>query len=63
MHEIDRLGGQPLKGTVLKGDLLGLRRVRAGNCRIVYETLDDALVVLVIRIGRIAHRPEVYRRR
>ena len=59
-HEIDRLGDQPLKGSALKGELLGLRRVRVGNCRIVYETLDDALVVLGIRVAR---RREVYRRR
>ena len=60
MREIDGLGEQPLKGSALKGELLGLRRVRVGNYRIVYETLDDALVVLVIRV---AHRREVYRRR
>ena len=60
VHEIDRLGEQPLKGSTLKGELLGLRRVRVGNYRIVYETLHDALVVLVIRV---AHRREVYRRR
>ena len=60
VREIDGLGEQPLKGSALKGELLGLRRVRVGNYRIVYETLDDALVVLVIRV---AHRREVYRRR
>ena len=60
VHEIDRLGEQPLKGSVLKGERVGLRRLRVGDYRIVYETLHDALVVLVIRI---AHRREVYRRR
>jgi mRNA interferase RelE/StbE len=34
-------------------------RVRVGAYRIVYEVLDDRLVVQVIRIG---HRREVYRR-
>lgn len=35
-----------------------LWRIRVGNYRVVYEILDDALVVLVITI---AHRREVYR--
>ncbi len=60
VREIDRLGDQPFKGSALKGELVGLRRMRVGNYRIVYETLDDALVVLAIRI---AHRRDVYRRR
>ncbi len=35
-----------------------LYRIRVGDYRIVYEIIDDRLVVLVIRI---AHRREVYR--
>jgi mRNA interferase RelE/StbE len=37
---------------------LELWRVRAGDYRIVYQIEDDALVIIVIRIG---HRREVYR--
>jgi mRNA interferase RelE/StbE len=33
-------------------------RVRVGNYRIVYEVIDDVLVIHVVRIG---HRREVYR--
>ena len=33
-------------------------RIRAGAYRIVYEVYDEALVVVVVRIG---HRREVYR--
>lgn len=33
-------------------------RVRVGDYRIVYEVLDEALLVHVVRIG---HRREVYR--
>ena len=33
-------------------------RVRVGDYRIVYEVVDDVLVILVVRIG---HRREVYR--
>lgn len=35
-----------------------LWRVRTGHYRIVYEILDDVLVVVVITVG---HRREVYR--
>ncbi len=58
VEAIDRLGERPLAGALLKGGLRGLRRLRVGHYRIVYEVLDDKLTVLVIRI---AHRREVYR--
>lgn len=57
---IDALGEQPLAGSPLKGGLRGLRRQRVGDYRILYELLDDELVILVIRV---AHRRESYRRR
>ena len=60
VHAIDGLAERPLAGGALKGDLRGLRRMRVGDYRIVYELLSDALVVLVVRIG---HRRETYRRR
>ncbi len=60
VHAIDRLGEQPLAGSPLKGELRGLRRVRVGDYRIVYEVLNESLVVLVVRV---AHRREVYRHR
>jgi mRNA interferase RelE/StbE len=37
----------------------GLYRIRAGDYRIVYQIRDDALLVLIVRIG---HRREVYRK-
>jgi len=43
---------------VLKGEFSGLRRLRIGSYRIVYEGLDRELTVLIVRIG---HRLEVYR--
>ena len=57
IEAIDKLGEEPLTGTLLKGELRGLRRLRVGNYRIVYEVLDDALIVLVIRV---AHRRRAY---
>ncbi len=55
---IDELKSNPSAGGVLKGEFSGLRRIRVGNYRVVYEVQDSKLVVLVIRIG---HRREVYR--
>lgn len=57
---IDRLGEHPWAGTPLKGGLKGLRRERVGDYRIIFEVLDDELVVLVVRV---AHRGTAYRRR
>lgn len=56
---IDSLAQQPHKGNSLKGDLRGLRRIRVGDYRVIYEVLDDELVILDVRIS---HRREVYRR-
>jgi mRNA interferase RelE/StbE len=55
---IDRLAREPAAGGTLKGEFSGLRRLRVGRYRIVYEVIDDELVVLVLRIW---HRKEVYR--
>ena len=55
---IDDLAHQPLQGRVLKGGLRGLRRVRVGRYRVIYEVKDDELIVLVVRVGA---RDKVYR--
>lgn len=55
---IDRLAEHPLVGSALKGDLRGLRRLRVGDYRVIYEVRNNDLVVLVVRI---AHRRDVYR--
>lgn len=57
---IDALAEQPFQGSVLKGEFRGLRRVRVGDYRIVYELLHEVLVVLVVRV---AHRQDAYRQR
>ncbi len=58
IEAIDRLREEPNAGGVLKGEFAGLRRLRVDGYRIIYEVIDDRLVVLVIRIG---HRRDVYR--
>lgn len=55
---IDRLADQPGAGSRLKGSLRGLRRIRVGDYRVLYEVLDGELIVLVVRV---AHRREAYR--
>ena len=59
IEAIDALAEHPLSGNALKGGLRGLRRIRAGDYRVVYEVQEDALIVLVVRA---AHRRDAYRR-
>ena len=58
VNAIDRLGEHPLIGSSLKGELRGLRRLRVGDYRIVYEVLDGELAILIVRV---AHRRDAYR--
>lgn len=60
MQAVDGLRENPLRGNVLKGDLRGLRRLRVGQYRVVYEVQHTALIVLVVRV---AHRRSAYDRR
>ncbi|HUO85399.1 MAG TPA: type II toxin-antitoxin system RelE/ParE family toxin [Thermoanaerobaculia bacterium] len=55
---IDRLRDEPAAGGALKGEFSGLRRLRIGSYRIVYEVVAAEMVILVVRIG---HRKDVYR--
>ncbi len=58
VEAIDRLAHEPAAGAALKGEFAGLRRLRVGSYRVVYEVAHEELVVLVVRVG---HRREVYR--
>lgn len=39
-------------------DTESLYRLHEGDCRIIYQVVDDALLVLIVRIG---HRRDIYR--
>lgn len=55
---IDQLAENPHVGKLLKGDYSGLRRIRVGDYRAIYEINEGVVLVLVLRV---AHRKEVYR--
>ena len=55
---VDKLRDNPHQGTQLKGSSTGLRRIRVGNYRVIYEVQNGVLVVLVLRVG---HRKDIYR--
>ena len=58
VEAIDMLCDTPAAGSALKGEFEGLRRLRVGHFRVVYECQRSELVILVVRIG---HRRDVYR--
>jgi mRNA interferase RelE/StbE len=57
-RRIDRLARDPRAGAVKLRGAEDVWRVRVGDYRILYQALDDQLVIVVIRIG---HRGDVYR--
>ena len=52
VEAIDRLRDEPLAGGTLKGEFSGLRRLRIGHYRIVYEVVRAELQVLVVRVAQ-----------
>lgn len=58
LQAIDRLAVEPHAGGVLKGEFAGLRRLRVGRFRIIYEVVSGEMTILVVRV---AHRREAYR--
>lgn len=59
VEAIDRLRDEPLAGGALKGEFSGLRRLRVGDYRIIYEVVRSQLVILVVRV---VQRGRAYRR-
>ncbi|MYB38600.1 MAG: type II toxin-antitoxin system RelE/ParE family toxin [Gammaproteobacteria bacterium] len=53
VEAIDRLAYEPSAGSVLKGEFGGLRRLRVGRYRVIYETSHEELSVLAVRIGNL----------
>jgi len=55
---LDEIAANPLIGKLLDGEFKGVRALRVGDWRILYEIYRKQLRILVIRI---AHRREVYK--
>lgn len=53
---IDQLAENPFAGSILKGSLRGIYRLRVGDYRVLYELGEDVLIL------RVAHRREAYNR-
>ena len=58
VEAIDNLTDNPHVGKLLKGELSGLRRIRVGSFRVIYEINEGEILILVLRV---AHRKKVYR--
>ena len=56
--EIDKLAVNPHIGKLLKGEFSGLRRLRVGSYRIIYEINEGDVLILILRV---AHRKAAYR--
>ena len=56
LRKLESLATDPLIGKPLRGELEGLRSLRAWPYRIIYENVQEK-----IRILSIAHRRDVYR--
>ncbi len=59
MKDIAKLPAPRMRGEALEGPLSEFWKYRIGKYRVICRIEDDALVVLVVKIG---HRREVYRR-
>lgn len=55
---IDQLADNPHVGKLLKGNFSGLRRIRVGSYKVIYEINETEVLVLILRI---AQRKDVYR--
>lgn len=59
-QRIEQLGEDPRPPGAVKLSTSELYRIRQGRYRIVYEIIDQQLVIVVVRVG---HRGTVYRPR
>lgn len=61
VRRIEALAEDPRPGGVRKlADSDSTYRIRIGDYRVIYDVLDDRLLVLVVKVG---HRRDIYRRR
>ena len=51
VEAIDNLTDNPHVGKLLKGEFSGLRRIRVGSFRVIYEINEGEVIVLILRIA------------
>ena len=57
IDKLFELKENPLLGIPLTGHLSGLRKLRIGDYRAIYQIRNQELIILVVKIG---HRKNVY---
>ena len=59
-EKIDRLSENPRSfgAEQLQGNFKGLHRIRSGNYRVIYQIIDEKLIILVVKVS---HRRQIYR--
>ncbi|NOQ52713.1 MAG: type II toxin-antitoxin system mRNA interferase toxin, RelE/StbE family [Desulfuromonadaceae bacterium] len=58
IEAIDKIADNPHIGKLLKGEFSGLRRIRVGSYRVIYEIDEGEVLILILRV---VHRKDVYR--
>jgi len=54
----EKLPTNPYIGKKLVGDLSAYYRLRVGDYRVIYEIIEDKVIVVILKVK---HRKEVYR--
>lgn len=50
IRAIDHLKDHPLSGSTLKGEYRGIRRIRVGDYRVLYEVGVEELIILIVHV-------------
>ncbi|MCK4690729.1 MAG: type II toxin-antitoxin system RelE/ParE family toxin [Desulfuromonadales bacterium] len=51
IEAIDKLTDNPHIGKLLKGEFSGLRRIRVGSYRVIYEINEGEVLILFLRVA------------
>lgn len=51
IRAIDYLKDHPHSGSPLKGEIRGIRRIRVGDYRVLYEVGVEELIILIVRVA------------
>ena len=51
IETIDKIADNPHIGKLLKGEFSGLRRIRVGSYRVIYEINEGEVLILFLRVA------------